>query len=331
MKGLIRYQTYGVRFDATYEVANPTPIRQTIFVEFALPAQDTSYENFELSIDGQPSTDRAPQGGKITEAVMLAPGESAPVRIAYQSRGLELWRYQLPADRRIRDFELSMTTNFEEIDFPAGTGSPDERESLPEGGWRLRWAFPDVIAPNSIGMGMPAVLNPGPTVQRITLFAPVSLLFFFSVLVIVGMARGENLHPMNYFFVAAGYFAFQLLLAYLVDVFPLFPAFLVSCLISGLLVCGYIRIVSGWKSAAIAAVAQLAYMALFSYSFFFDGLTGLTITIGAVVTLALLMWLTARLDWGQVFARKEKASRSTPPDSPTPPPMPGTDPKPQPA
>jgi hypothetical protein len=42
-------------------------------------------------------------------------------------------------------------------------------------------------------------------------------------------------------------------------------------------------------------------MVLFSYSFFFDGLTGLTITIGAVATLGLLMLLTAKINWAEKF------------------------------
>jgi len=35
----------------------------------------------------------------------------------------------------------------------------------------------------------------------------------------------------------------------------------------------------------------------FSAAFFVDGFTGLTVTIGAIVTLFLVMQLTARLDW----------------------------------
>ncbi|MEQ1752355.1 MAG: hypothetical protein ABL974_23240, partial [Prosthecobacter sp.] len=49
--------------------------------------------------------------------------------------------------------------------------------------------------------------------------------------------------------------------------------------------------------------AQIAYMVLFSYSFFFDGLTGLTITIGAIATLALLMIATAKVNWAEKFSR----------------------------
>ena len=43
-------------------------------------------------------------------------------------------------------------------------------------------------------------------------------------------------------------------------------------------------------------------MVLFSYSFFFDGLTGLTITLGAIITLALLMLTTAKINWAEKFS-----------------------------
>lgn len=46
-------------------------------------------------------------------------------------------------------------------------------------------------------------------------------------------------------------------------------------------------------------------MILFSYSFFFDGLTGITITIGAIITLAILMIVTAKVDWGEKFQKME--------------------------
>ena len=64
-------------------------------------------------------------------------------------------------------------------------------------------------------------------------------------------------------------------------------------------------------------MAQFAYMILFSYSFFFEGLTGLTITIGAIATLALLMVTTAKVNWAAKFASKATLRAF-------PPPVPGT-------
>jgi hypothetical protein len=62
--------------------------------------------------------------------------------------------------------------------------------------------------------------------------------------------------------------------------------------------------VAGRLMARLGVVAQFAYMVLFSYSFFFEGLTGLTITIGAIVTLALLMATTARVNWAEKFGQR---------------------------
>lgn len=42
---------------------------------------------------------------------------------------------------------------------------------------------------------------------------------------------------------------------------------------------------------------------LFSYAFFLEGYTGLTVTCGAVVTLFVLMQMTGRVNWEHVFAR----------------------------
>ena len=61
-----------------------------------------------------------------------------------------------------------------------------------------------------------------------------------------------------------------------------------------------------------AVGAQFAYMVLFSYSFFIDGYSGLTIAIGSVLTLAFLMATTAKIDWSKRFGR----SAVTPPAIP---------------
>lgn len=301
-KGLLRYRTYTVDFQGDYRVENPTPISQTFYVNFRFPAAGTSYENFRYQLGDAVSTKSVAAAAEgVTEAVTLAPGASAPLRVAYRSRGLDRWGYGFGEAPRVRNFALTMLTDFPEIDFPAGTGSPTDRERVGANGWRLVWNYPDVIGAQPVAMTMPNVLNPGPVATRITFFAPVSLLFFFAVLLIVGALRGVNLHPMNYFFLAAGFFAFQLLFAYLVDLIPIGVAFALAAAVSLALVGGYLRAAAGAGFARIAVAAQFAYLVLFSYSFFFDGLTGLTITVGSIVTLALLMTLTARVNWGAKF------------------------------
>jgi hypothetical protein len=300
-KGLLRYRTYEVDFEAAYTLRNPAPITQTLYFEFALPDANIRYDRFALKT-GATATDRVPEAGRIREAVRLEAGEVAVVSVAYRANGLGEWSYTFGDTPRVRDFELAMTTDFREYDIPAGAVSATLTEAT-DGGMRLVWKYDDVINAQRIGMAMPNILNPGPVASRITFFAPVSLLFFFSVLVIVGTVRGQALHPMHYFFLAAGYFAFQLSFAYLADLVSPVTAFAIASGISLTLVNLYLWRAKGARLARISIFAQFAYMVLFSASFFFDGLTGITITIGAIITLALLMAMTARTNWQEVFAK----------------------------
>jgi hypothetical protein len=104
-----------------------------------------------------------------------------------------------------------------------------------------------------------------------------------------------------------------LLLAYLVDHLDIHAAFLIAAATSLLLVTSYLRIVAGMRVALVeAGLAQLVFLVLFSYAFFFEGYTGVTVTIGAVLTLFVLMQVTARVRWDEVFAwRSTPASVAT--------------------
>ena len=310
-KGLLWYRTYKAGFTGKYLVKNPTPIAQTIYAAFKFPAADARYDAFELRFGGK-LTDKAPVNGEIRESLLLPPGAEVPLTVTYRATGLNQWVYSLKSAKRLKNLHLAMTVNFAEINIPPFAESPTSRAVAGEGR-KLQWDYTDVIGANAIAMDMPAVTNPGYVAGRMTFFAPVSLLFFFAVLVIVGIRERTGLHPMNYFFLAAGCFAFQLLFAYLVDLVPLTLSFFIAAAVSLALVTGYLWRATTPKFAAISAVAQFAYMVLFSYSFFFDGLTGITITVGAIITLALLMAFTARVQWDAALT-----SRVEPPPMPTP-------------
>ncbi|MCP5547084.1 MAG: hypothetical protein H7A50_06900 [Akkermansiaceae bacterium] len=211
----------------------------------------------------------------------------------------------------MRDFALTMDTGFSEIDIPAGSEfRPTASAAATVGGW---WNYEDVIGAHAIAMDMPRCRTRATSPDGDILRTGVAGVFF-AVLVMVFPETRVDLHPMNYFFLAAGCFAFQLLFAYLVDLLPLLPSFGISAAVSLLLVTGYLWRLAGAGFARIAAAAQFSYMVLFSYSFFFDGLTGLTITVGAVVTLALLMFFTAGVDWSSALRRRRNA---VPPPVPT--------------
>jgi len=107
----------------------------------------------------------------------------------------------------------------------------------------------------------------------------------------------------NYFFLATAFFAFHLLLAYLVDHISIPAAMALASLVSVTLVVSYLRLVVGLRFAALeAGTAQLIYLVLFSYAFFWKGFTGLSITVTAIITLFVVMQVTGRIRWSERFA-----------------------------
>lgn len=303
-RGLIWHRTYDVGFEADYVFTNPTKIPQTVYVSFPLPIETAGLHGFVFRLGDDDSSSQAVPGqsGVVTRAIQLPAAESVTLRTAYGTRGTDSWKYDFPDKRRISGFELTMRTNFHEINFPVGTGSAEERVKDGDG-YDLAWNYPDVLAAQAIGMDMPKRLNAGPVAVRIAFFAPVSLLFFVTIVLLVGGMKGIALHPMHVFFISAGFFAFHLLFAYLVDLLPLLLSFAIAAATSLLLVSGYLKAVAGKILFAIALPAQAIYLVAFSASFFIDGLTGITLTVLAVATLALLMFLTAKTDWMGFFGK----------------------------
>ena len=305
-KGLLWYSTYAVDFGGAYVFRNPTAESQTVWFRLNFPAQKAIYDGLQMKINDQLVPLSTDQQGTVGQAT-IPPQSTASLQVAYRSQGLDSWRYKL-ADgiAQARDLQLIMQTNFRNIDFADDTLSPTSK-LLISGGWELKWEYSNLVSGFQIGMTMPEKLQPGPLAGNISYAAPVSLFFFFFLMFIITTLRDIDLHPMNYFFLATAFFAFHLLLAYLVDHISIHAAMAISSVVSVLLVVSYLRLVVGMRFAALeAGTAQLVYLVLFSYAFFWRGFTGLSITIIAIVTLFVVMQATGRIRWSEHFAARSR-------------------------
>jgi len=342
-KGLLWYSTFTVDFTGEYEIAAAEapdagePPAEGTFV-FPLPSGAATYHALSVALDGNDIA-IAPSdipSGRI--AVPLTRGAAHRVKVHYVTGGQEAWLYapgdvpatdadgDVPSVARaeslteLRDFSLTVTTDFADIDYPRGALSPRQRATPADGGMQAAWSYPNLITRQAIGIAMPRRQNAGPIAARMSFFAPVSLLFFFTVLFAVVVLKDIRLHPMHYLFIAGGFFAFHILMAYLADLVNIHASFWIAAAVSVFLVVSYMRLVAGVRFAVTyTALAQLVYLVGFSYAFFWRGRTGLTVTIAAIATLFVLMQATGKVNWHEVFQRPPRAT------SP-PPPMPGTPP-----
>lgn len=304
-KGLLWYSTYKVAFAGTYSFRNTTDKERTVNFVLNFPTSKAIFDDLVFTIDGVPVAVINQQNAAIG-SIKIAAGQVARLAVGYRSQGLNEWRYSFSNGdvAQVRDFTLKMKTNFKEIDFPDNSLSPSEKRETGNG-WDLTWSYKNLVSGYQIAMVMPEKLQPGPLAGRISFFAPVSLFFFFFLMLIITTMRGIELHPMNYFFLAAAFFSFHLLLAYLVDHVSIHVAFAISAAVSVFLVVSYLRLVVGLHFASReAALAQFVYLVMFSYAFFLKGFTGLAITIGSVATLFVAMQVTGRIRWADKFSLK---------------------------
>ncbi|HKW31562.1 MAG TPA: inner membrane CreD family protein [Candidatus Acidoferrum sp.] len=321
-KGLLWFSTYKVDLDAAYTFQNPKASEEEFAIALPLPAQQAVYDKVELKVDDMPLP-LTFSGSQVLARVRLAGGAKSVLRAEYRSQGLDSWRYSFSGPNaaqanpqtgqsnlvssqpkeisQSRNFHLLVKTDFSGFDFPDNSLSPTEKRETGNG-WELQWNYENLVSGFDIALKMPQKLQPGPLAGRISYFAPVSLFFFFFLVFILSTMRGNNLHPMNYFFLACAFFAFHLLLAYLADHISIHAAFVISSLVSIALVVSYLRLVVDLRFAVVdAGLTQLIYLVLFSYAFFFEGFTGLAVTIGAILTLFVVMQMTGRLKWEEKF------------------------------
>ena len=261
-KGLLWFATYRVAFHGDYVFRN-TSTGDPVTVKLVFPAPDAIYDDLVVRADGQPLAVTAEKGA-VSAVIHRPPGAPIRVEVGYRSQGLSTWDYKFGENvSQVRDCVIEIRTNFDAIDFPQGGLSPTTKQRA-DHGWLLTWRFSNLVTGYRVGMIMPEKLQPGPLAGRISFFAPVSLLFFF----------------------------------FLIFIISIHAAFAVCSAVSIFLVVSYLRVVTGSRFAFVeAAIAQFIYLVLFSYAFFFKGFTGLAITIGAIITLFVVMQMTARIDW----------------------------------
>ena len=326
-KGLLWYSTFTVDFDAEYTVpaAGATERAEGFFV-FSLPADVNGYDNLTVEVNDKPReiSQNEIVSGKLAVPMSLASENKVHVR--YTTNGQDVWlyspgeaphvdsrggRYRVPDGSgklaKLSNFSLRVTTDFGDIDYPKGEGgrSPNLPAQVNDGGRTAEWQFDEALTGQVMGIVMPERQNAGPLAARMSFFAPVSLFFFLTVLFTVVILKKVPLHPMHYLFISAGFFAFHILMAYLADIVSIHAAFWICAAVSVLLVVSYMRLVAGVKFAVTyVAAAQLVYLVGFSYAFFWEGQTGLTVVVVAILTLFVLMQATGRVNWSEVFKRR---------------------------
>ncbi len=302
-KGLLWFPLYDVDFAGAWAYTH-VGVPRTLRLTFLFPDRQGVYDDLRFVVDGvDRARDARPVDGAMTWTVSVVDDQHVAFEVGYRSRGMREWTYQPTAGvGQIENFTLDMTTDFARVDYPRLTMSPSSAVRDGEG-WRLSWTFARLVSGYGIGMVMPERIQPGALAASMSLTAALPLGLYFLWIYVLGVLRGTNIHPINYLFIAGAFFSFNLLFGYTADHLPIEGAFALASGVSVLLVVSYLRLVVGATFALReAGLAQLLYQVGFSLAHFWDGFTGLSITVLGVITLFALMQLTGRIDWSKALS-----------------------------
>ena len=150
-KGLVWFPTYSVDFRARYAFVNPDPEPREVSFELPLESEHALYDGFAVSENDRPVAAEVTHGVARWTA-RLGPSEKKSYDVRYRSRGTSRWQYDLTAGTgSVRDFRLSLTTDFGEVSFLPGTLSPSKHQST-GAGWSGSWEFSSRVARTPSGL-----------------------------------------------------------------------------------------------------------------------------------------------------------------------------------
>jgi hypothetical protein len=165
-KGSAYYGGYETACHFSWKLINPAATPQKGNLVFPLPAAGSMYDDLSATLNGQ---DVLPQV-QIKDATLLLardlqPNEALDLKIAFRSRGVSFWYFQVKEAREIRDFRLTLTLPDlpkSRLNYPGGCMTPTDIGATPNGlGSVLTFRLDHAITSQGMGVALPSLPQPG--------------------------------------------------------------------------------------------------------------------------------------------------------------------------
>ncbi len=171
-KGSALYGGYETDCNFNWQLRNPSGTNQLCTLTFPLPAADAMYDGLVATLDGR---DVLPQMEIKDSSLVLTrdvqPDEMMNFHIAFKSRGLSYWYFQVREAREIRDFTLLLNLPDlpkSKLNYPDGCMTPTDvaptRDRL---GTILTYRLDHALNDKGMGISLPQLPQPGETTRAV--------------------------------------------------------------------------------------------------------------------------------------------------------------------
>jgi hypothetical protein len=216
-KGSAFYDGYETTCNFDWKLRNPSDTNQICRLTFPLPAAGAMYDGLSATLDGK---DVLPQmeikDGSLVLERPVQPDEAMEFRLAFKSRGLSYWYFQVREPREIRDFTLTLNLPDlpkTKLNYPDGCMTPTTVETTNDNlGTLLTYRLDHALTDKGMGIALPQLPQPGATTRAVLAQVDGAWLFVFALLALTFTLAGIRQAPLlTLLFATATAFGYGLL------------------------------------------------------------------------------------------------------------------------
>jgi hypothetical protein len=216
-KGSALYGGYETDCRFSWRLKNPAGATNKCLLRFPLPAAGGMYDELSATLNGQ---DVLPQVQIKEGALILArevqPNETMDFRLAFKSRGMTFWYFQVHEAREIRDFTLTLSLPDlpkEKLNYPEGCMTPTDIQPGQGGqGSVLTYRLDHALSNKGMGVALPRLPQPGASTSAVLGEAERAWMLLFAMLALsLTLASARHAVLLTVLFGAATAFAYGLL------------------------------------------------------------------------------------------------------------------------
>lgn len=223
-KGYALYSGYVLDVSLDYDVINDSDILTDAEFSFPLSPGQSLFENFVIKMDGQDMSPKLRIGSdQVIWTVKMSPHQRSRLEITYSTRGLDYFYYQIPVQREIKKFSLTLTVDrlpVSLVNFPDGVITPTEIKPTPDGrGSILTWKLDRAITVAGMGVALISPEQPGAQVLRVLVISPYALTLLGAMLALTMLIWGMRVRFLDLVLLSAIYSVQFLVMAAISDYF----------------------------------------------------------------------------------------------------------------
>lgn len=198
-KGYGLYSGFIVDASLTYDIINDSDKDTEVDFVFPLAPSQMLFENFTIFFDGEDISSALRFGGDLIQwQGNMTAHQQSKIEVAYRSRGMSYLYYQIPNQRQIKNFALTVTVDklhVSLLNYPDRVLSPTHIAETNGGkGSILTWELDNAITTAGMGVALLQPEQPGERVFRVLNISGLALTTLLALVAITLLLLDQSIH-----------------------------------------------------------------------------------------------------------------------------------------